>query len=104
MGRWVVPGVLGCLLAEVESAPFGAYVGMGRWVVPGVLAGAGRYGSPCLCCPAVNFDFYPEEGRGKPMFTREKVEKILEKAREIDSGFAKALQKELEWWRGRFKR
>ena len=38
------------------------------------------------------------------MFTREKVEKILEKAREIDSGFAKALQKELEWWRGRFQR
>lgn len=42
------------------------------------------------------------------MFTREKVERILEKAREIDSKLemfgAKALQKELEWWRGRFKR
>ena len=38
------------------------------------------------------------------MFTREKVERILDKAREIDSGFAKALQKQLEWWRGRFKR
>lgn len=42
------------------------------------------------------------------MLTREKIEKILEKAREIDSGFelfdTKALQKELECWRGRFKR
>lgn len=42
------------------------------------------------------------------MFTREKIERILEKAREIDSKLemfdTKALQKELEWWRGRFKR